>query len=191
MIRSAPYDKAGAVLLVVAALWWVLTAPWPAAAQAQHPTEYQVKAAYLLNFGRFTEWSESSFTSPGAPLVFGILGTDPFVGQVDAMTARTINGRRVQVRKFKEIPQPGECHVLFIGTQEYIRLETILDRLGTTGMLLVGDAEPFAARGGMINFFIRNDTVGFAINVDAAARAGLMFHSRLLKIAELVKVPDE
>jgi hypothetical protein len=177
--------------LVVAALCWALTAPWPAAAQAQHPTEYQVKAAYLLNFGRFTEWPEGAFTSPDGPLVFGILGTDPFVGHIDAMTARTINGRPVQVRRFKEIPRPGECHVLFISTQEYGRLGTILNKLGTTGMLLVGDAEPFAVRGGMINFFIRNDTVGFAINVEAAARARLTFHSRLLKIAELVKEPGE
>jgi hypothetical protein len=186
MIRSAPYEKAGFALLVAAVLWWALIAPGPASAQAQHPTEYQVKAAFLLNFGRFTEWPEGAFTSPDAPLVFGILGRDPFAGQSDAMMARAINGRRVQVRRFQEIPQPGECHVLFIGVQEYGRLETVLDKLGAAGMVLVGDAEPFAARGGMINFIIRNDTVGFAINVDAAARAGLTFNSRLLKIAEIV-----
>lgn len=191
MIRSALYDKTGPVLLVIVALCWALLAPGPASGQAQQPTEYQVKAAYLLNFGRFTEWPEDAFTSPDSPLVFGILGKDPFAGQRDAMMARTINGRRVQVRRFKEIPQPGECHMLFVSTQEYGRLETILNKLGTSGMLLVGDDAPFAAQGGMINFIIRNDTVGFEINVSAAARAGLTFNSRLLKIAEIVRDSGE
>ncbi len=47
---------------------------WPAAA----PSEYQVKAVFLFNFGQFVEWPKDAFDTPQAPFVIGILGDDPF-----------------------------------------------------------------------------------------------------------------
>ncbi|HWE50420.1 MAG TPA: YfiR family protein, partial [Bryobacteraceae bacterium] len=37
----------------------------PVEAQQAKPTEYDVKAAYLSNFGRFVEWPAATETSPG------------------------------------------------------------------------------------------------------------------------------
>ena len=40
--------------------------------------EYQVKAAYLFNFGQFVEWPAAAWDSLSAPFVIGIVGEDPF-----------------------------------------------------------------------------------------------------------------
>src|SRR5688572_23920333 len=59
------------VAACVAALWTAHAAPAPPL------TEYQVKAAYLFNFGQFVEWPAAAYSSPTAPFVIGIVGEDP------------------------------------------------------------------------------------------------------------------
>src|SRR5437868_9572698 len=62
-------------------------------AQNSSPTEYQVKAAYLYNFGKFVEWPS---TPKAANNVFGIcvLGQDPFGTTFDT----TIAGESVNTK---------------------------------------------------------------------------------------------
>jgi hypothetical protein len=49
----------------------------PAGAPAESsPDEYEVKAAFLLNFARLVEWPKSAFADPRAPLAVGLLGLE-------------------------------------------------------------------------------------------------------------------
>ncbi|HEU5051094.1 MAG TPA: YfiR family protein, partial [Gemmatimonadales bacterium] len=64
--------------------------PPAAAAQSAVPAgslEYQVKAAYLLNFARYVSWPEGAFASPTAPLPICVLGADPFGNALDEVVA--------------------------------------------------------------------------------------------------------
>src|SRR5436190_15611014 len=94
---------------------------WPALAllcpqaSAQQPLEYQVKAAFLLNFAKFIEWPPSVFNAPDAPLVLCILGEDPFGPALDQVVAgEVVNGRKVAVERIKRAPAPQSCQVLFV-----------------------------------------------------------------------------
>src|SRR4028119_890287 len=42
------------------------------------PSEYQVKAAFLYNFGRFVSWPSGSFAQSNSPFIIGVVGQDPF-----------------------------------------------------------------------------------------------------------------
>ena len=56
--------------------------------------EYQVKAAFLVNFVKFVEWPPRVFPDPQAPVVIGILGENPFDGALDDVVKnQTVNGR--------------------------------------------------------------------------------------------------
>src|SRR5512138_2469744 len=56
-----------------------LTGVWAASADTgSAASEYQVKATFLYNFTKFTDWPPRAFTSPEAPIVIGIVGEDPF-----------------------------------------------------------------------------------------------------------------
>ena len=48
----------------------------------------------------------------------------------------------------------------------------------------MSDIEDFAAAGGMIQLFIRDEKVRFEINQQAAEATGLKIDARLLKLAE-------
>ncbi len=173
------------LMLLAVACWWMLVAP-RAWAQDRKPTEYQVKAAYLYNFAKFAEWPAGTFSDPTDPVIFGVLGDDPFGNDIDVMTSRTINGRKIEVRRYHSSAEIQKCHILFISSSEHGHLGEVLKRLSHSGVLLISDMESFASRGGMIGFILTGKTIGFEVNVDAVARAGVTLHSRVLNMAVIV-----
>ena len=48
---------------------------------AMMPTEHQVKAAFLYNFARFTEWPANDAASYKETLTIGVIGADEFAIQ--------------------------------------------------------------------------------------------------------------
>ena len=147
--------------------------------------EYQVKAAFLLNFTKFIEWPPTAFENSGSPFTICILGEDPFGRALDdVVTGEAVGGRRLVVRRIDRNPAPGACQVVFIGA-DVRDISKILDSL-TPGVLTVGEGSNFAREGGIIGFVIENRRVRFDINSSAADRAGLKFSSRLLNVARSV-----
>jgi len=155
------------------------------AANAQQSLEYLVKGAYLYKFGDFVEWPPSAFPEPESPFVVGVLGKDPFGPDLDAIVqGRTIQGRPVVIRRFAQVNEVRNAHILYIGTTRTINLEQILARLRNTSILTVSDE----SRGpvGIINFIMVGSKVRFEIYPKAATRAGLKVSSKLLDVAEVV-----
>lgn len=156
-------------------------------ARGQAANKYQVKAAFLYNFGRFVDWPANSSTDP---FVIGILGDDPFHGALEATVKdKTIDGRQVLVNRVVSIDAARNCQVLFISPSESQKLPSILNSLKGSPVLTVGETTGFARLGGVINFRIEDYRVRFEINVDAAERAGLKISSKLLSLARIVKEP--
>ena len=162
-----------------------------AVAHAQDPDlEHRVKAAYLLNFTRYTEWPPAAFSGPSDPLTVCIVGRDPFGPVLD----QTFQGRRTSGRPIRLLrparPTEGICHVAFLGAATPAVLESWLAALATEPTLTVGDGDSFVDAGGMIGFVIVDETVRFEINAAAARAARLQLSSRLLALATRL-VPEQ
>jgi hypothetical protein len=156
-------------------------------ATAQGASEYQVKAAFLVNFARFAEWPTES-AEPDEPLTICVFGADPFGAILDkAVGGATVNGRKVMARRSSEASGLRPCHVLFVSAAEAQRYWDASASLAGLSILSVGEANGFAARGGVINFVVENNRVRFEINLQAAARARLRLSSKLLQLATLVE----
>lgn len=152
------------------------------------PNEYTVKAAFLFNFAKFVEWPAEAFASPASPVVIAVLGRDPFGPMLDEMTHdERVNGREIVVRRVKWDDNLGGAHILFVGSSEARRMPQLLDRLGGTSVLTVGEYDEFARGGGMIHFVTQNYRVRFEINARAASNAGLKISSKLLSLATIVE----
>ena len=71
------------IFVYTSVLLALLTAQMPAAPPATAPSdEYALKSVFVYNFCRFIEWPDSAFTSANAPLIIGIIGSDPFGTQL-------------------------------------------------------------------------------------------------------------
>lgn len=154
-------------------------------AHAEQSLEYQVKAAFLLNFTKFIEWPPDESAGPDSSFEICILGDDPFGTALDQMVeGETLRGRRMTVQRVRR-PPPPSCRVLFIGKMEKDLASLMTDL--APGVLTVGDGPGFLRDGGMIAFLLDNNRVRFDINQSVAARAGLNISSKLLKVARSVE----
>jgi uncharacterized protein DUF4154 len=158
--------------------------------QAQQPkvTEYQVKATYIYNFGRFVQWPSNTPAAKGDSFSICVLGQDPFGPTLDATLAgETLDGRPVTVKRISTPRDAGECRILFISSTEESHLKEILVALDDSGILTVSDMPAFSRRGGMIQFILEGDKVRFEINLAKAETAKLVLSSELLKVATTVR----
>ena len=178
---------------------------------AMPPNEYETKAGYLLNFVEFIEWPSGTFADAQAPVIVGVMGTDPFGAELDKLQGKVVNGRKLQIKRFKGLMEfrgeetPGRrqdgllmkqtqklvelksCHILFISSSEKKHVPLILKPLKDASVLTVSETEGFAQVGGIINFLDDGKRVQLEINLDAADRARLKISSKLLSLAKIIK----
>jgi hypothetical protein len=155
--------------------------------QDAKPSEYQVKAVYLYNFGHFVEWPEATAAKSNS---FGIciLGRDPFGPILDSTIAgESIGGKNVIARRISKAQETLDCRILFISASEDNHLKDDLNMVDRMGVLTVSDAPHFLEGGGMIQFVADGNKVRFEVNVSNAADAGLALSSDLLKVAHAVR----
>ncbi len=177
-----PPPWAAAVFLV-----WTLVAvpcPW---AQSPKPTDYDVKAVYLYNFGRFVEWP-TSVTIKNDSFTVCVLGQDPFGPALDSTLAgETIGGKSVTAKRISSPQEAISCQILFMSSGEDSRVNKIIETLDKGAVLTVSDMPQFSQRGGMIQFVLEGKKVRFEVNLTAVQRAGLTLSSELLKVATTVR----
>ena len=153
----------------------------------QKPTEAQVEAAYLYNFGRFVEWP-STVVSNGGTFTICVLGQDPFGSTLEATLAgQKIGSKNVVAKRVTSPQQSIDCQILFLSSSEQDRLNNILDSLGKAAVLTVSDMPQFSQHGGMIQFVLEGNRVRFEVNLTASRDAGLTPSSELLKVATAVR----
>jgi hypothetical protein len=166
----------------------LLVANVPAAERARVARETDLKAVFVLNFARFVEWPPDALADPGVPFVIGIIGEDPFGANLDGIVANeTVNGRSIVVRRFHEVREISNCHILFINESERPRLSRILEFVSGKSILTVGDTDAFSASGGMVRFVVVQNKLKIRINPAAAKASHLTISSMLLRQAEIVE----
>jgi len=148
--------------------------------------EYLIKAAFLYNFAKFTEWPTTAFADASEPLRICVYGIDPFGAILHSIAGKVVQGREVQTIVVPTVTDAAQCHLLFISNSEETKIQTILDQLVTAPVLTISDMKNFARSGGMINLKTVGNKIRFEINLKSAQLANLSFSSHLLNLAEIV-----
>lgn len=156
--------------------------------------EYEVKAAFLVNFAGFVHWPAAAFANAAAPFVVCVAGSDPFGGAFEPFEQKRVAERSLVVRPVDPTAAlPGNCQILFVAKSEGARLPELLGALGKAAVLTVSDLEGFAGNGGMIQFHLGDGKIRFEINQPAAEAVGLRIDARLLKLSSPARgaVPEQ
>ena len=149
--------------------------------------EYDVKAAFLLNFARFVHWPATSFPEPDTAIALCVMRENPFGDTLERLVqGELVGGRRVEVRRIWTPDESPLCHVLFVPGPVFAEDGGVVVPRDV-GLLTVGESEGFLTEGGIVSFYTENGRVRFAIDPDAAARSGLRMSARLLRVARLVR----
>ncbi len=157
-------------------------------ARAQEIDEYQVKAAFLYNFAKFVDWPSQTFKTPQDPIVICVLGHNPFGNALkDVIRGKSVDGRAFAFRQVENASGADACQILFVSSSEAKHFRALWGSLKPAGILTVGEAQGFAANGGVINFKLDDGRVRFEINVNAAELEQLRISSKLLSLAQIVR----
>lgn len=175
----------------------VIFSTWASSGRAGEPdrqdpgkkmTEYELKAGFLYNFGKYVEWPADAFEAKETPIAIGIVGTDPFGPALEkTLKDREAQDRKFSILRFRDAGEIRRCHILFIPKSEKPRYAAIFKAVEAWPTLTVGELEGFAGTGGTVNILIEKERPRLEINPDAAERARLTIQARLLKLAILVK----
>lgn len=152
--------------------------------------EYQVKAGYLFNFLRFTDWPPQALPA-GAPYRIGVV-EDASTYNIIAETLRgkTVNDRAIEVVYLNSRDPIRSCHLVFIPRSADAASLQLSPNAEQESTLLVGETADYALHDGMIGFVQRGHNIRFQVNLSAAQHAGLKLSSRLASLAEIVRSPS-
>lgn len=142
-----------------------------------------IRAAYLLNFMRFTEWSEETFVNSESSLHLCLFGSkhSKYLFRLDG---KTIGQRSISVKKINYITQLNDCHTLYFSGEDQIELEKIIPAIEGKAILSVSENMSFNQAGGLIRIFKENNKLRFNIDFQALQVSGLKIGSRLLRLAK-------
>jgi hypothetical protein len=145
----------------------------------------EVKAAFLFNFAKFTEWPA---LPRGTSIQYCVVGDDAVAAALrETVRDQQIAGRPLRVRSGAPSTAWHTCHILFVAESAQSHTHSDLVLLKQMPVLTVSDAYGFAEGDGIAELYLEGDRMRFAINVPAAERAGLRLSSRLLSLARVVR----
>ena len=175
-----PYVRsAGLAFGVVAAV--------PSVCFAQTAAASALKAAYTLNFVKFTEWPD---LKPELPILVCVSAEESVVeAMTQVMKGQSVSGRAIRVTRTAP-DTVGDCHLLFVTEREPRRLTTILKDASRVPMLTVSDVEQSATHGVIVELFLESGHLRFKINLDTMERSRVKISSRLLSLAKIVRDAD-
>jgi hypothetical protein len=159
--------------------------PPEAAAAGDAVAASALKAAFVYNFAKFADWSQ---LPSGAPVVLCVVGGDAIVAAlVETVRGRNIGGHTLAVSRPQEDHTWRSCQLLYLAEAEIQRSASSLNGIRMLPVLTVSDGKGFAAAGGIIELYLEDGRMRFAINLDAAERAGVRLSSRLLALAKVIR----
>jgi hypothetical protein len=155
-------------------------------AAAQDVTAPVLKAAFLYNFAKFTEWPSGAL-APRQRLSLCVVGDRG----VAAALEQTINGNAIENHELTvtllrpETPTLG-CHLLYISATESKHIDGLLAHVKDAPVLTASDADAFLSSGGIAQLIVQKNQIQFGINAAAAGRAGIRLSSKLLRLSHLL-----
>ena len=150
--------------------------------------DQNVKAAFIFNFVRFTEWPAQRFAQRNTPLSLCVWTPDARLSEsMRALGNRSVDERPVRVTEVDRQDELGKCHALFIADPTLRASATAwLRRAESLDVLTMGDSDSFAAAGGMIGLVSDGPRMRFDINDKAVKRSGLKLGSQLYQLGRPV-----
>jgi len=142
------------------------------------------------------------------PIVIGMVGDNPFGKAFELIIKKKINNKKIAITEFEGLEEYKaraknkakykeeyiaeyekalkKCHVLFFHATKVHNYHGIVELVGDSSVLTVGDIESFTDNGGVIGFAVEKKKVRFEVNLTAARRANLKISSKLLRLAKRV-----
>lgn len=183
LTRSRPGGGRYSVLLLALAL----CVSGGFAPEAESPSDFEIKSAFITRFLQFVEWSPPRPANGRTTPLVAVLGESPFCTQLPAALAKLPPNERPSVVREAQPVHALQADVVVVCESERSRLGSLVRTLEQSRALTVAESSGFGSGGVMLNMYVASDRhVRFEANTSAAARAGIRMSSHLLRMARIV-----
>ena len=167
-------------------LLMLVSISWCSSAHAELNREYQLKAAYLLNFARFIYWPEK-VVATAENFNICVIGGNPFGDSLDQLSNKKIKNKNIKVTYPEKYIQEDRCHIVYLSQSKDSAYKETINNIGNDIVLTVSDIDGFTSNGGMIGFVRVKNKIKFEINVDKSIKSNIKYRSQLLEVAEQLR----
>jgi len=144
----------------------------------QDVTEPALKAAFIYNFAKFTEWPTALAQEPFVLCVVGDTAVREALAR--AVQDRVLGGQQLRVSFVAPGDAPPKCRLLYISSVTTRQAATLLAGVRDMPVLTMSDLDGFTDLGGIARLFFESGRMRFVVNVASADRAHLHISGRLL-----------
>lgn len=180
VLRGANYRKLPEKSLVVL-LSSLLVGHLPAAyASDNRYADYQLKAAFILNFPNFITWPKSSDDEKSIICTFS---DDAVADSIEMLLASPqMAERNARIRFFRNPDIDMHCDLAFVGVKAKNRIAEIISPRQSSHTLIVSDIPNYAVSGGMIELALVDARIQVILNREVMNSRGFIVDSRLLQL---------
>lgn len=151
-------------------------------------SESQLKAAWLLNFAKLTEWPPEAFASTNHPIVVEVMGDEGFEEQLErSLKDKKAHGREFSIRRIAKAQNTRGSHIVYLGEIPPSAKEDVLRKLKDAPVLTIDGTEERDDSGCVVTFLRIDKKIRFNVDLRAANTARLKLNPNLLGVAHSVK----
>lgn len=158
-------------------LWLGCCGPAPAATSAASAAA--VKAAFVYNFIKFTEWPEGTLGDTQSAITICTNTDDELRSALERLNGKQAKGRAIVVRDTRQ-GNWQECHVAVLNKEPHRRPDKA-DPILTVAT--------YTDERAILRLFLVGNKLRFAVNLKAARAASIRLSAKLLSVA--AEVHDE
>jgi hypothetical protein len=138
-----------------------------------------IKAAFIYNFARFTDWPSDSFAGAGSSVRICYQDDHPLAGALATIDGKQVGRRPVAVVPFSgSAGTPPDCHIVILTASEISTPAPVI-----RGQLTVGDIRNLAQTDVAVGLIQVGRQVRFQVNTSVIEQADLRMSSKLLRLA--------
>jgi hypothetical protein len=141
-----------------------------------------VQAAFLYNFGLFTEW-------PGLPdneFKICVIADDKILDALAEIKNKRIKDHTLSINKIDSAKLAVQCQILFVGVSAQASMKEMAGQIGLAPVLVIAEEGSYDLGDVIIALNEKQNRIGFKINRTEAAKRSLTFSSKLLRLATQV-----
>jgi hypothetical protein len=151
-------------------------------------SDASVRWAFVMNFSRYTQWSDKKWPNAGANFNICLLpGDRDMSAEIGALDKHTIAGRPLRGISVSRPSEIEACAVVYLPADYKGAIKPLLEMAEKHQILTVSDRVNFAEEGGMIELTPNAGRYAFDVNLLATRGAELKLSSQMLKLARTVK----
>ena len=148
---------------------------------------YKSQSLYLYKFTKHITWPVQANSGD---FIIAVYGNSPIVPELEIMASikKAANGRKIRIKRINSVNEIGDAHIVYLTSSKSRELRNLVEQLGDSPVLVVGERGGLARKGASINFLVmENDNLRFEVNKAELKNRSLVISDDLLKLGFVVR----